>query len=130
MYQKAIKWVALGLFILISIIVIAWIVSPSDSPPYQSTHLNIGSEYIVVNNGFEVVWLAIDTEADDKWIEASTANDTIGLRSLMLSGQIFSVPAGTKVLVLDNSLWHGYKVRILEGDKFGKTGWLPSESLK
>ncbi len=54
------------------------------------------------------------------------ANDTMGIGDFLLSGKGFSVLNGTKVLVTDMSTGVR-KVRILEGESIGKSGWIAYE---
>ena len=57
---------------------------------------------------------------------------------MVQSGELFSVPVGTKVRVLGEFHWHGAwehgvavtKVRILEGEHYGKAGWVPDQWLE
>ena len=70
--------------------------------------------------------LAVDDEAWDAMIDAQVANDTIGLRSLLLSGDVFLLDEGTRVLVLDQGFF-STRVRALEGDNMGKAGWVQFE---
>jgi hypothetical protein len=95
----------------------------------QSSPSDIGSESILQAGNLEEIYLTIDKESFDEWSKVAAAKDHIGMLELLSAGKMFIVPAGTKVLVIDSS-WAIREVRILEGDAFGRTGWLPYEWLK
>lgn len=115
--------------LLLTLVIFLFFLPACGTTTNQSKHLDVGSEAIVQSGDFDDIYLAIDKDAFDKWVNAVNANDKMGVSDLLYSGELFSVPSGTKVLILDIS-WGAHKVRILEGDKYGKTGWLPSEYLK
>jgi len=89
----------------------------------------VGSEAFIRVPNLDTVQLAVDKESSEMWIKACVAKDYIGMVELEASGRIFTVPSGTKVLVIDSS-FAIRKVRVLEGDAFGKSGWLPYEWVK
>jgi hypothetical protein len=78
------------------------------------------------------VVLGSDKEANDELIKMAVNHDQEGFAMMMLSGRAFSVPAGTKVRVLDTLFSFGFlptgrKVRVLEGTHYGRVGFVPSE---
>jgi len=81
-----------------------------------------------LHSGTELVALAVEKKVLDEWNDALFANDTFGRTELLTSGRIFVVPDGTEVLMLDSG-WSIFvcKVRILEGEHLGQTGWIPVE---
>jgi len=104
---------------------------PSSTTTIENQILSIGDEGIVNNNGDRnncdgKVILGISKEAENQIIKASVANDEIGLANILMNGGIFFVPNCTKVKVIDINMFIR-QVRILEGEQFGKSGWLPYE---
>lgn len=89
----------------------------------------VGSEAFICVPDLDTAHLAVDEESMDLWTKACVAKDYIGMAQLEASGRVFPVPNGTKVLVIDSS-FAIKKVRVLEGDAYGKSGWLPYEWVK
>jgi hypothetical protein len=102
-------------------------VSSSGTPAPEPT--DIGSEATIQAPDLNEVFLTIDKQADDEWTKACIAKDYIGMAQMEAVGKVFAVPNGTKVLVIGSG-FATRQVRILEGDAFGKSGWLPYEWLK
>ncbi len=126
------KKTAIGCVVLLAIVIIIAVVigtclagQPEPSPKPS----DVGSEATIQMPNLEVVYLPIDEQALDEWTNACVAKDYIGMAQLEASGRVFTVPNGTKVLVID-SRFATRQVRVLEGDAFGKSGWLPYEWLK
>jgi len=67
--------------------------------------------------------------AFDEWGKAQVANDSHGRTSLLASGDVFGVDKGTRVLVIDDASLKR-KVRILNGEKEGFSGWVAVDYLK
>jgi hypothetical protein len=72
-------------------------------------------------------------------MKAAAVHDVEGIALMRQSGELFDVPAGTKVRYLGEFRWQGIadgrgilvsKVRILEGEHYGKTGWVPDKWLE
>jgi hypothetical protein len=71
-------------------------------------------------------------------IKAAASHDVEGIALMLRSGELFDVPAGTKVRDLGETHWQGTaergtlvsKVRILEGEHYGKAGWVPDQRLE
>lgn len=59
----------------------------------------------------------------------SVANDKDGKVLLLASGRVFAVKSGTKVLVIDQAMFKR-KVRVLEGEQKGLSGWVAVEYVK
>jgi len=115
--------------LLLTLVIALFFLPACGTNSSSSQSLEVGDKCIVASDDFDNIYLAVDKDAFDKWVSAVNANDEMGVQDLLYSGKLFYVPSGTKVLILDVS-WGAHKVRILEGDKYGKTGWLPSEYLK
>jgi hypothetical protein len=70
--------------------------------------------------------------------KAAASHDVEGIALMRQSGELFDVPAGTKVRDLGEFHWEGTaergmavsKVRILEGEHYGKAGWVPDQWLE
>jgi len=71
--------------------------------------------------------------------KAAAVHDVEGIALMLQSGELFDVPAGTKVRFLGEDHWQDIdgkrgmfvsKVRILEGEHYGKTGWVPDNWLE
>lgn len=90
--------------------------------------VSIGQEGIL-ESGAELVPVAVSKEAFDEWTKARVANDKYGMGLLLASGKILTPKRGTKVLVIDRATFIR-KVRILEGEYVGMSGWVAVEYVK
>lgn len=88
----------------------------------------IGKETFL-DSGMEDAPIATSEDSFDRWIKAKAAKDTHGMAQLMLTGSIFLVKNGTRVLVIDSATFKT-KVRILGGNQTGRSGWVPYEYVK
>ncbi len=140
-FWKSKKFIyGLGIFFAIGLVVdLADKSNPSPTPQVKETVLQteqevakpIPSKVSVGEEGYVNVpsskAIIATTESNYKEItKIYLANDTMGIGDFLLSGKGFSVPNGTKVLVVDMSTGVR-KVRILEGDNIGKSGWIAYE---
>jgi len=132
------------LYAVVILMVIGFIVMLSNSEPRQTSNTNaqpaqtmsnnqsatsdkvsIGEEgYIKVSSPKTI--LALTQEEYKELTKIYLANDTMGIGEFLLSGKGFAVTNGTKVLVVDVAVGVR-KVRALEGDNIGKTGWIAYE---
>lgn len=128
------------ILIVIFVIVLVWSISSLSknppSPPMSSSPetADIGFEGMVNANSNKndcknSTILAITKEAQDKILKAVNAKDDIGLSQLLLTGEAFMVSNCTKIKVIDRSMFLR-QVRVLEGEQFGKAGWMPYEWVK
>ena len=76
------------------------------------------------------IYMATSEAAYDELIEAIVADDDYGRNLLILSGRAFSVRSGTKVRVLDLSIFGSTKVRIVDGKHSGRLAWTEISFLK
>lgn len=76
------------------------------------------------------IYMAASKAAYDELIEAIVADDDYGRNLLILSGQAFLVHSGTKVRVLDLSIFGSTKVRIVNGKHAGRLAWTEISFLK
>lgn len=118
------KLILLPLAVLIGSLVLGCGAPPKSTPP-----ASVGSEVVIYAPNLDTAYLGVDKESYDMWIKAASAKDYIGMAQLEALGKVFPVSNGTKVLVIDRN-FALRKVRVLEGDAFGKSGWLPREWLK
>lgn len=116
------KLICLGLAVVSVILVL--LAGCGGSSVSQST-----SSEVKINAPLDNVYLAVDKESFDLWTKASVAKDYIGMADMESSGKVYTVKNGTKILVID-SKFGARQVRTLEGDNYGKTGWLPYEWVK
>ena len=133
--NKQPKWrVSVGVLFL-GVLIIAWIASISKAPrsaeelarpaPVAIQRKSVGIEGHLSGGG-ERIPVAVDETAFNEWIKTRTANDKMGQVELLTSGRVFSVPTNTRVLVIDIGFVKS-KVRILEGESIGRSGWVPFE---
>lgn len=112
--------------------------SPTEGPgpetQVQARKVFVGDEGVLnyhddVNDCSQKSVVAVDEKSEDVVTKASVANDTYGIAELVMNNQAFLVPNCTKVQVIDQS-FAIRKIRILEGDQIGKSGWVPMEFVK
>jgi len=73
--------------------------------------------------------VAVSEQALDELLDAFLAGDKIGYTQMMIAGRWFPVENNTKVLIIDRTFLRR-KVRILEGEYYGRSGWVPMEFVK
>jgi len=95
----------------------------------QKTLLSVGDEGRLYVEGLDLVGVATTKEALDELTKASVARDSIGYSNVYLEGRAFQVESNTKVLILDIT-FATRKIRILEGDYYGQSGWVPYEWVR
>jgi hypothetical protein len=79
--------------------------------------------------GLRTIPVARTTEAFERFLKASARNDRHEHGLLFLSGELVLVDNGTRVLVLERGFGK-HRVRVLEGDEEGFSGWVPREWVK
>lgn len=90
----------------------------------------LGDECVLlIPNSNEPVAVSVDRAAYDALFKALAAKDDIGFAQLVQSGQVLMIPSGTRVKLIDAGVM-SHTVRILEGDHFGESGWVPVEFVK
>ena len=109
---------------------VSGVTAPVTTASNQNKLPNIGSEGTVSVVGQNQVLLTRTQEAQEKFSKAALAKDTTGLTELVLDGEAFFVKSGTKVLVIDRGSLGVRKIRVLDGDFAGETGYLPMEYIK
>ncbi len=136
--KKAVGCLVVFLVIFIFIIVLIAISgdsrnsSPTTQPATRSQTLGVGEDGIVNNNSDKndtsgIAILAVSEFYFDEFTQLSIARDEIGFRKMVSEGKLFTVKNGTAVKVIDLKFLGKTKVRILEGDYLGESGWIASE---
>lgn len=129
--QKKLGWMMLAVlgFVVVAIIVVSGRGAGAESPKAKAapTRVPVGTEAYVYVADIEAVTLAVDQQAHDALDKAMQANDTIGYAGLSVAGRIYRVDIGTKVLVIDHNFGGLSQVRVLNGPRIGRSGWLPFE---
>jgi hypothetical protein len=103
--------------------------SPNGKDSTPSTLLMVGDNATLYDDQGVPILVAVDYESLEAAIQASVANDDYGAHELVLTGRLFSVNSGTKVLVTDLALY-ATEVRILEGPYEGRKVWVVDEVLR
>lgn len=105
--------------------------STSDSPSRSNDLPNgpggggVGVEAKLSSDGKTDVVVAKDKKTLDELVKAANAEDSVGFALILMSGNAFSAPTGTKVRTIDRSVFT-YQVRIAEGDQGSRLGGFPS----
>ncbi len=87
---------------------------------------SVGDNVRIYESGLTTVTVAVDGDAFDALTSAAVANDAVGYENVLLSGRAFTVPNGTRALVLDKGFTKT-KVRVMEGANAGQAGYVPRE---
>ena len=100
----------------------------TSAPSTTSSHVKIGDNgYLRLPGGATGDIVVLTSKAAlDEYTKAAVNKDTYGMAQMVLNGEGFFVPQGTKVLVIDGS-FTANQVRILEGTHTGEAGWVPFE---
>ena len=61
-----------------------------------------------------------------RFTELAVAKDYLGMAGMEGAGQVFPVPSGTKVKVIDRGVITS-EVRVMEGQHIGDSGFVPAE---
>ncbi len=129
------RWYMIILYSFIGFLFLVAIATTPEEGNYSSTNSNkqtskfTGDEGILYVEGLDKVGVATTKAALDELTKASVARDSIGYARVYQEGRAFQVKTNTKILVLENT-FTTTKVRILEGEHYGKSGWVPYEWIK
>lgn len=125
------KIVAVVLGVIIAFVVISFFTGNDLNTPTASTKtsLRIGEEGIIHRDGVQKILISIDEVSMEESMKAFMAEDWQGIMELISSGRAFQVNNDTRVKVIDRNIG-GRKVRILEGEMHGKSGWISMEFVK
>jgi hypothetical protein len=83
----------------------------------------------IIDSGGNEECIAVTEDAFDEYRQSLRAHDVQGTAALLLSGKCFTVDEGMRVLVIDSNASGLSKVRVLEGNKSGLSGWVPFEHI-
>lgn len=93
----------------------------------------------ILDNGQNSIFVIVDEEGLDDVLKASIGEGSdygFAMTKLLMSNRLFIVESKTKVQVIDSKLpkAHGEapktRVKILEGQQSGKSGWVPNTWVK
>ena len=102
--------------------------SPDTKDSARSTTFAAGDEAVLRSSSGVPVLVAVDKDALEAAVDAAATGDDYAKSELLLTGRLFSVDSGTRVLVTGLALF-STKVRILEGPYEGRTVWVIDEAL-
>lgn len=94
--------------------------------PTPAGNQTAGSDTKLVAPGLDNVPVAVDEKAYEAMMNAAAVKDDQGITNLILAGRVFTVSNSTKVQVISPGFLKA-QVRILEGPKAGRSGWVPTE---
>jgi len=110
-----------------------WTNSSDRSPPApqnrtEKARIAIGDS-CVIDSGQGLTAVARHPADFEDWYKAIRARDDYGLKELIYSGRILAVKDQSTILIIDSTATL-YKIRVLDGDKQGKAGWIPIEHAR
>lgn len=91
----------------------------------SSNSVNVGKEGFLLR----ATAVAVNEQAYDELTDAAVAKDEMGFALMRLNGKLFLIEKKTKVLVINRTFFRS-KVRILEGEYLGRSGWVATEFVK
>jgi hypothetical protein len=102
------------------------------APPVPaSTSVTVG-ENVTLDDGNQaskIVVVAVTKTDLDELTKLSVAGDNLGFAKVIADGHAFMVDKGTKAKVIDQGMYVR-QVRIMSGDYYGESGWVPMEFCK
>ncbi len=114
-----------GFFILVFIGYCQGVSNKSSTPS-----IPIGQKGILAGTSGTHSPVAVTNDALDQFQKHKTVNDQHGITQQIVSGSLFSVKNGTKVLVIEHGSMFVRKIRVLEGEMKGRAGFVPEEWIK
>jgi ribosomal protein L40E len=117
------------LLILFASFVAVMLIDFHPPPPRDSLvpSASVGDEVVLsVSSGKAIV--ADSPENFERVVHLSVVGDNLGIAELALQGHAFLVDSGTRVKIIDSGIVKS-EVRIMEGQFFGRSGWVPREFL-
>lgn len=106
--------------------------APSEAEISRTTMVAVQSLFGTegtIDSGADSAFIATSELVLLDLLKRSAANDIDGAAQLVVDGQVYEVPRGTKVRVTDVS-GLAVRVRFLDGPKSGQEGWTPAEYVK
>jgi hypothetical protein len=103
--------------------------APAPTPTEAS--LAVGDTGYLYEGGSLTQKIEVSTTKDNmgQLIQLAIADDTLGMAKMVLDGQAFIADPGTQVRVIDISFPDAYEVRIMSGQNYSQSGWLPGEFI-
>ncbi|MCD5384229.1 hypothetical protein LR066_05695 [candidate division WOR-3 bacterium] len=101
----------------------------SPTTKQKSSSIIITGDIARLSADVDPIPVGISKKAMDKFTEAAITKDDHGIVQLFAWGVVFPVSNNTKVRILQVGLML-IKIRILEGEHDGKSGWVPREWIK
>jgi len=98
-------------------------------PGTGATQPTIGEQGFLRMPGDDYCIIAVSEAALDRAIDTAIAKDEWGWRELARDHQLFLVPSGTRILVLDYGGLGKRKIRVVEGNWEGRAGWVVAEHI-
>ena len=95
----------------------------------STTFPQVGEVGKIYVEGLDHPLLAVDKRAFDEWVTVCAAGDQHGAAQMHATGKMFAVDNGTRVKVIDIA-FGALRVRVLDGDETGKSGWISHEFVK
>ena len=83
----------------------------------------------MIDSGQGLTAVARNPSDFEDWYKAKRVRDEYGMKELIFSGRIFAVKDQSTILIIDSSPTL-YKIRVLDGEKEGKAGWIPIEHAR
>ena len=92
--------------------------APANAPRFESgTEMHMRTDALVAKTEKDFVEL----------VRRARAHDELSVRQMMLGGRVWSMPAGSRVMVLGTSMYtNGVEVRFMDG----RQGWVVPEQLE
>lgn len=119
-----------GFGLMILLIVVLLQIFPQSNSKDSSRHtksVSVGSTMQVSGTAL----LCLDRPAWDRFGKLAVARDNEGILLLVLEGRAFFLEAGTIVRVIDTHPFDGAaEVRVLNGEKYGLSGWVSTGFLR
>lgn len=100
--------------------------APAPETPSIKT---IGSRARLLAGKLKAVPICVDQASMDEYIKFAVARDDIGIEELFGQGRVFNVANGAEVLIIE-ATFASRRIRVLDGDKRGSSGWVPMEWVK
>ena len=121
------------------VVVLAAVIGSIDSsssssqvaPAQTQRNLAVGDTGYLYEGGSLTQEIEVATTKDNlgQLIQLAVANDTLGMAKMIQDGQAFLADPGTQVKVIDISFPDAYEVRILSGQYYSESAWMPGEFI-
>jgi hypothetical protein len=113
-------------YIVIGAVIAGTVVTLALSAGFLASMAGPKGQACLVAGDLDQIPVPTTAENLNRFINFANANDASGTEGLVLNGQMFRVPSGTRVRIASGGLAQT-KVEILEGAYAGQFGYVPSE---